>query len=132
MTTGTKPAASAKPWRSETFSLREAAKSTSTSLGELAQGPMTQKSRLTSAKGKGMYCVASDSTCSSISSSDSPAGSMMRLVITAEAGATLDDPGARGPRRIEVEALHRLAVRGGGAFKQPQQLVGEQKVAEVV
>ena len=86
-TTGFKPAASASPWRSCTFSLRDAAISTSTSPVELALGPITQKSRLTSSSENGMYWLASDSTCTSSSRSLRPPGRMMRLVMTAEGGS---------------------------------------------
>ena len=85
-TTGFKPAASARPWRSWTFSRREAAMSTSTSPGAFLLGPMTQKSRLTSSRENGMYWLASDSTCTSSSCSVIPPGRVIFLVITAEGG----------------------------------------------
>ena len=50
---------------------------------------MTQKSRLTSSSENGMYWLASDSTCSSISSSRRPAGSMIFLVMTADCGMAI-------------------------------------------
>ena len=88
-TTGFRPAASARPWRSCTRSLRDAAISTSTSPTEVGLGPMTQKSRLTSSSENGMYWLASDSTCSSSSSSRRPAGSMIFLVMTADCGMAM-------------------------------------------
>ena len=88
-TTGFRPAASARPWRSCTRSLRDAAISTSTSPTEVGLGPMTQKSRLTSSSENGMYWLASVSTWSSSSSSRRPAGSMIFLVITADCGIAI-------------------------------------------
>ena len=88
-TTGFRPAASARPWRSCTRSLREAAISTSTSPTEVGLGPMTQKSRLTSSSENGMYWLASVSTWTSSSSSRRPAGSMIFLVITADCGIAI-------------------------------------------
>ena len=85
--TGLRPAASARPWRSCTFSLREAAISTSTSPEAFLLGPTTQKSRLTSSSENGMYWLASDSTCTSSSCSVIPPGRLMRLVITADGGS---------------------------------------------
>ena len=88
-TTGFSPAASARPCRSCTRSLRDAAISTSTSPTDVALGPTTQKSRLTSSSENGMYWLASDSTCSSSSSSRRPAGSMIFLVMTADCGMAI-------------------------------------------
>ena len=88
-TAGFRPAASARPWRSWTRSLREAAISTSTSPTDVGLGPMTQKSRLTSSSENGMYWLASDSTWISSSSSRRPAGSMIFLVITADCGIAI-------------------------------------------
>ena len=50
---------------------------------------MTQKSRLTSSSEKGMYWLASDSTCTSSSSSRRPAGKMIFLVITEDCGMAI-------------------------------------------
>ena len=50
---------------------------------------MAQKSRLTSSIGKGMYWLASDSTCSSSSASLSRAGTLMFRVITAVPGSAM-------------------------------------------
>jgi hypothetical protein len=50
---------------------------------------MMQKSRLTSSSEKGMYWLASASTCSSSSSSRSPPGSTIFLVITADCGIAM-------------------------------------------
>jgi hypothetical protein len=85
ITVAFRPEASAIATRSSTFSRREAASITSMSSVELAAGPMTSKSRLTSSSANGMYWLASDSTCTSSWSSDSPAGRMIFLVMT-EAG----------------------------------------------
>ena len=65
MITGFSPASSATITRSSTFSLREAASSTSTLSSEFAEGPSTWKSRFTSSMANGMYWLASDSTCTS-------------------------------------------------------------------
>ena len=81
--------ASAKPWRSSTFSLREAAIITSTSPAALALGPITQKSRLTSSRENGMYWLASISTWASISRSLSPPGKMIFLLMTTDAGSAM-------------------------------------------
>ena len=62
MTMAFRPAASATATRSSTFSLREAAISTSTSSGPEGDGPTTWKSRLTSSSANGMYWLASVST----------------------------------------------------------------------
>jgi hypothetical protein len=69
--------------------LREAAISTSTSPGEVGLGPATQKSRLTSSSEKGMYWLASASTCISSSSSRKPAGSTIFLVMTEDCGIAI-------------------------------------------
>ena len=81
-----RPALSAAATRSSTFSLREAAISTSTSSAPLGAGPSTWKSKLTSSSAKGIYWFASVSTWASSSSSLKPAGTMIFLVITAAAG----------------------------------------------
>ena len=91
------PEASAMATRSSTFSLREAASMTSMSSGELAAGPITSKSRLTSSSAKGMYWLASDSTCTSSWSSDMPAGRMIFLVITEAGGMPSASSLARVP-----------------------------------
>ena len=96
-TTGLSPAASARPWRSCTRSLRDAAISTSTSPTEVRLGPMTQKSRLTSSSEKGMYWLASVSTWTSSSSSRRPAGSIIFFVITADCGIAMTTSLVRVP-----------------------------------
>ena len=106
-TTGFRPAASARPWRSCTLSLRDAAISTSTSPTEVGLGPITQKSRLTSSSENGMYWLASDSTCSSSSSSRRPAGSMIFLVMTADCGIAITTCLVRVPL-LRDHALDRL------------------------
>ena len=88
-TTGSSPAASASACRSCTRSLREAATSTSSSSAAVGLGPMTQKSRLTSSIEKGTYWLTSPSTWSSISSSRSPAGTVIFLVMTAAWGMAI-------------------------------------------
>ncbi len=96
-TAGLSPAASARPCRSWTRSLRDAAISTSTSPTEVGLGPMTQKSRLTSSSENGMYWLASDSTWISSSSSRRPAGSMIFLVMTADCGIAITTCRVRVP-----------------------------------
>ncbi len=102
MTRGLRPAASAMATRSSTFSLREAAMSTSTSSGLLGAGPSTWKSRLTSSSANGMYWLASASTVSSRSSSLCPAGTMIFLVMTMAAGRAIARLRLRLPRRFQA------------------------------
>ncbi len=102
MTRGLKPDASAIATRSSTFSLRDAAISTSTSSGLFGAGPRIWKSRLTSSNANGMYWLASASTVSSSSSSFCPEGTMIFLVITIAAGNESATLRLRLPRRFHA------------------------------
>ncbi len=102
MTRGLRPAASATATRSSTFSLREAAISTSTSSGLFGAGPRIWKSRLTSSSANGMYWLASASTVSSRSSSFWPEGTMIFLVMTIAAGRASATFRLRLPRRFQA------------------------------
>ena len=78
------PPVSQAALRISTFSLRQAASSTSTVSGFFSEGPSTSKSRLTSSSGYGTYWSASNSIWLSMSSSDMPAGMGIILEMTDE------------------------------------------------